>query len=210
MQHFQILEAPLLRIPAVPLKGRFVRLEPFTPALKEPVRAALDTDPGAWSIMVNNGAGVAFDSWWASRMEGVAFGTELAFAVRRLSDGTVVGSTGYYTFRPEHRSVEIGSTYYQPDARSGAVNPDCKLLLLQQAFDSGAVRVEFVTDAVNARSRAALKRLGAVEEGILRRHKITWTGRVRDTVMFSITDEDWPEVRKSLKARLETFLAPAG
>ena len=199
-----------MRIESRPLQGRFVRLEPFTAELREPVRAALATDADAWSIMVSNGGAGGFDGWWASRTAAADAGAELAFAVRRLADGAVVGSSGYYSLRPEHRGVEIGSTFYRPDARSGPVNPECKLLLLEHAFDSGAVRVEFVTDAINARSRAALAKLGAVEEGVLRRHKITWTGRVRDTVMFSITDEDWPRVRKSLKARLETFASAAG
>jgi N-acetyltransferase len=192
----------MLQIEPRLLRGRFIQLEPFTAALKEPVRAALDTDDDAWSIMVNNGGGAGFEDWWAKRLANTAAGSELAFAVRRLADGEVVGSSGYYTLRPEHRGVEIGSTYYRPDARSGPVNPEAKLLLLAAAFDAGAVRVEFVTDAINGRSRAALKKLGAVEEGVLRRHKITWTGRVRDTVMFSITDQDWPAVRAGLQARL--------
>src|SRR3712207_737259 len=187
------------------LEGRFVRLEPFTPELKEPVRAALDTDADAWAIMVNNGGGEGFEAWWRKRLDNTLRGAELAFAVRRLKDGEVVGSSGYYTLRPEHRGVEIGSTYYRPDARSGPVNPEAKLLLLDHAFAAGAVRVEFVTDAVNARSRAALNKLGATEEGVLRRHKITWTGRVRDTVMFSITDQEWPAVREKIQARLETY-----
>ena len=197
-----------MQIEARPLGGRFIRLEPFTAALKAPVRAALDTDDEAWSIMVNNGGGAGFDDWWARRLAATGAGAELAFAVRRLADGEVVGSSGYYTFRPEHRSVEIGSTFYRPDARSGPVNPEAKLLLLGHAFAAGAIRVEFVTDAINARSRAALKRLGAVEEGVLRRHKITWTGRVRDTVMFSITDQDWPAVRAKIQARLEAYAQP--
>jgi RimJ/RimL family protein N-acetyltransferase len=187
------------------LEGRFVRLEPFTPALMEPVRAALDSDPGAWAIMVNNGGGEGFDAWWGKRLGNTLHGVELAFAVRRLADNGVVGSSGYYTLRPEHRGVEIGSTYYRPDARSGPVNPEAKLLLLEHAFSSGALRVEFVTDAINTRSRAALAKLGATEEGVLRRHKVTWTGRVRDTVMFSITDQEWPDVRRKIQARLETY-----
>lgn len=187
---------------AVPLEGRFVRLEPLAPDLKAAVGEALASDEDAWSVMVSNGGPAGFEAWWAARTDGMARGAELPFAVRRLTDGFVVGSTGFYTLRPEHRGVEIGSTYYRPDARSGPVNPECKLLLMRHAFTAGAVRVEFVTDALNARSRAALAKLGAREEGVLRRHKITWTGRVRDTVMFSVTDEDWPAVEARLAARL--------
>ena len=189
------------------LEGRFVRLEPFTPELKAAVSAALATDVETWRIMVTNGGPEGFDGWWASLME---TGKPPMFAVRRLSDGEVVGASGYHDHRPEHLGVAIGHTWYRPDARAGPVNPECKLLLLEHAFAAGALRVEFHTDAINARSRAALRKLGAVEEGVLRRHKLTWTGRMRDTVMFSITDEEWPAVRKSLKARLETFPPPAG
>jgi RimJ/RimL family protein N-acetyltransferase len=197
-----------LRLDPRPLEGRFIRLEPFTPALRPEVQAALATDEEAWAIMVNNGGRSGFDDWWVRRMGGLAADAELPFAVRRISDGVVVGSSGYYTLRREHRGVEIGSTFYQPDARSGPVNPEAKLLLLDNAFAAGAVRVEFVTDAVNARSRAALTKLGAVEEGVLRRHKITWTGRIRDTVMFSIVDAEWPAVRERLLARLAGFSPP--
>ena len=184
------------------LQGRFVRLEPFTPELKAAVGAAQATDVETWRIMVTNGGPGGFADWWMRRLTGTQAGAELAFAVRRLADGAVIGTSGYYTLRPEHRSVEIGSTFYRPDARSGPINPEAKLLLLAHAFTAGAVRVEFVTDAINARSRAALRKLGAVEEGVLRRHKITWTGRIRDTVMFSVTDLDWPAVRVGLEARL--------
>ena len=196
-----------MEIDSRPLQGRFVRLEPFAPELEEPVRAALATDEEAWSIMVTNGGPGGFAGWWAglTRPE-----RPPVFAVRRLADGAVVGASGYHDARPEHRGVAVGHTFYRPDARSGPVNPECKLLLLDHAFAAGAIRVEFHTDAVNAPSRAALRKLGAAEEGVLRRHKITWTGRVRDTVMFSITDEDWPQVRKSLKARLETFASAGG
>lgn len=190
---------------AAPMQGRFVRLEPLTEAQRPDVQAALATDDAAWSIMVNNGGATGFDDWWAARVAGARAGSEAPFAVRHLSDNAIVGTTGFYTIRREHRGVEIGSTFYRPDARSGSVNPECKLLLLTRAFEAGCVRVELVTDAINARSRAAITRLGATEEGLLRRHKITWTGRVRDTVIFSITDEDWPGVRDGLEARLATF-----
>ena len=196
-----------MQIESRPLEGRFVRLEPFAPELKEAVRAALAGDADAWSIMVTNGGAGGFDGWWASA---IAPGSPPRFAVRRLADGEVVGTSGYHDLRPEHRGVAVGHTFYRPDARSGPVNPECKLLLLEHAFAAGAVRVEFHTDAINGRSRAALVKLGAVEEGTLRRHKLTWTGRMRDTVMFSILEEEWPAVRKSLKARLETFPSPAG
>ena len=183
-------------IPHPPLQGRFVRLEPFTPALKDEVRAAMDCDPETWAIMSSNAMGEQFEAWW-SEAEG-----RLAYALRRLADGRVVGSSSYMTLRPEHRGLEIGSTFIQPDARGGPVNPESKRLLLAHAFDSGVVRVEFMVDVRNQRSQAAVRKLGARLEGVLRRHKITWTGHVRDTAVFSITDQDWPAVRAALDERL--------
>jgi RimJ/RimL family protein N-acetyltransferase len=193
-----------MRIEPVVLENRWVRLEPFSPALKEDAKAAINVDPEAWSIMVTTAHGENFDPWWDGFVERRAQGRDTPYVVRRLSDGRVVGVSSLHDLFAQHRRVELGSTFYHPDARGGVVNPASKRLL-QHAFDSGVVRVEIITDAVNARSQAAIARLGAIREGVLRRHKITHTGRVRDTVMFSITDQDWPEVRARLDARLTTF-----
>jgi RimJ/RimL family protein N-acetyltransferase len=117
----------------------------------------------------------------------------------------VVGTTSLYEIHPAYRRCEIGSTFYRPEARGGPVNPACKRLLLGHAFDAGAVRVEIITDAVNAQSQAAIRKLGAKAEGVLRKHKTTWTGRARDTAMFAVIDDDWPEVRDGLDRRLAAF-----
>ncbi|HYC73875.1 GNAT family protein [Brevundimonas sp.] len=194
-----------MRIEPVVLENRWVRLEPFAPEQKEAVRAAISVDPEAWSIMVSTAYGENFDPWWDGFVERMAAGRDTPYAVRRQSDGRIVGTSSLHDLFPQHRRVELGSTFYHPDARGGAVNPASKRLLLQHAFDSGIVRVEIITDAINARSQAAIARLGAVREAVLRRHKITHTGRVRDTVMFAITDQDWPEVRARLDARLAAF-----
>ena len=191
-----------MTLPLAPLEGGLVRLSPLTPDLRDPLRAALDTDAEAWAGMVSNGGGAGFDGWWAEAARDQAAGVRLAYAVRLRTDGTVLGTTSLTSLRPAHRGVEIGSTFYRPQARGGGVNPECKRLLLQHAFDHGALRVELVTDALNARSRAAIAKLGAVEEGVLRAHKVTWTGRVRDTVMFSILASEWPAVRERLDARI--------
>lgn len=188
------------------LENRFVRLEPFAPALEDEVRAALDCDPAAWEGMVSAAHGPHFDGWWASALAAMQAGSRIAWAVR-TPDGRVVGTTSLYEIRPEHRRCELGSTFYRPEVRGGAVNPACKRLLLAHAFDGGAIRVEIITDALNAASRAAIRKLGARDEGVLRKHKITWTGRVRDTAQFAILDDDWPEVRRRMDERLATFLA---
>ncbi len=192
-------------IPHVALEGRFLRLEPFTAALKDEVRAALDCDPETWEIMASSGLGEHFDGWWSGLTALMARNEQLPYAIRRLHDGRVVGTSSYLTLRPAHRGLEVGTTFVHPDARGGPVNPEAKRLLLAHAFDSGVIRAEFMIDVRNRRSQAAVRKLGARPEGVLRRHKITWTGHIRDTAVFSITDGDWPAVRAGLDARLAGF-----
>ncbi|MDY6922636.1 MAG: GNAT family protein [Pseudomonadota bacterium] len=194
-----------MRLRIEPLANRFVRLEPFGPELEAEVRAALDCDPEAWDIMVGAAWGPHFDGWWRSALTAMEEGSRIAYAVRRLSDGPVVGTTSLYEIKPAYRRCEIGSTFYRPEARGGPVNPAAKRLLLGHAFDAGAVRVEIITDAINPASQAAIRKLGARDEGVLRKHKITWKGRIRDTAQFAILDDDWPSVRDRLDARLAAF-----
>ncbi len=194
-----------MKIEAAVLENRWVRAEPLSEALREEVRAAISVDEAAWSIMVSNAYGEAFDSWFDGRVAHMERGGGPAYAVRDLSHGRVVGTSSLHDLVSEHRRVELGSTVFHPQARGGVANPASKRLMLQHAFDNGIIRVEIITDGLNARSQAAIAKLGAVREATLRRHKITWTGRVRDTVMFSITDEDWPEVRDGLDRRLAAF-----
>ena len=196
----------------LPLEGRFVRLEPYAEPLKAELAQTLDVDPDAWSLLSRPGDGAHFDQWWADAAKTRAAGTGISFAVRRLPDRRIVGTTSYLNLRPADRIAEIGASFLHPDVRAGAVNPEMKRLMLAHAFDGGlfgepAHRVEIVTDALNLRSQAAIAKLGAVREGVLRRHKVTWTGRVRDTVMFSIIAEEWPPVRAGLDARLAAFPA---
>ena len=194
-----------MRLDAVPLENRFVRLEPLTAGLEGEMRAVLDCDAASWDIMVAAAYGPYFEGWWGSALKAMAQGTRIAWAVRRREDGAIVGTTSLYEIKPDYRRCEIGSTFYRPEARGGPVNPSCKRLLLGHAFDSGAVRVEILTDAINPGSQAAIRKLGARDEGVLRKHKITFRGRIRDTAQFAILDDDWPEVRARLDRRLEAF-----
>lgn len=196
--------SPML-LAVVPLENSFVRLEPLAPTLEDEVRAALDCDPASWDIMVAAACGPYFDDWWGSAVKAMAQGTRIAWAVRRLDDGAVVGTTSLYEIKPDYRRCEVGSTFYRPEARGGPVNPSCKRLLLGHAFDGGAVRVEILTDAINPWSQAAIRKLGARDEGVLRKHKITFKDRIRDTAQFAILDDDWPGVRDRLDARLAAF-----
>ena len=186
----------------LPLEGRFVRLLPIAPELKEPVRAAVDCDPEAWALLSSTSQGDAFDASWEANLRQNQQGELITYAIERRSDGCVVGRSSYLNIRPSDGGVEIGATFLHPDVRGGAVNPEGKLLMLGHAFASGAIRVELVTDARNLRSQRAIAKLGAVREGVLRHRTITWTGYRRDTVMFSILEAEWPGVRAGLERRL--------
>jgi RimJ/RimL family protein N-acetyltransferase len=147
--------------------------------------------------------GARFDGGWETLRAQQADGRRIPFAV--IHAGEVVGVSTFLDIQPANRAVEIGTTYYRPTARGGVVNPATKRLPLDHAFTAGAARIAFQVDSINARSRAAMKKLGAVEEGILRNDKITWTGRVRSSVIFSILADEWPIVHVSLDERLAAF-----
>lgn len=184
-----------------PIEGRVVRLEPLMLPHKEEVRAALDCDPVSWSILLVNPMGAGFEEYWVVNC-GAPETERLPYVIRRLSDGQVVGMSTYFMASAKYGGVEIGATFLRPDVRAGVVNPEIKLLMLGHAFDSGAVRVQFKVDLRNARSQAAVAKLGAVKEGVLRRDMRTWTGHMRDTVVYSILDSEWPMVKLQLQQRL--------
>ena len=199
----------MMQLNAAIMDGRAIRLEPYSDDNRAEVAAALNCDSEAWSIVGASGQGVNFDSWWRIRMAELTSGTGVPFAIRRLADGAVVGTSSYLELRAKHRSVEIGATFLRPEVRSGIVNPEAKHLMLAAAFGVGAVRVEILTDLRNRRSQAAIAKLGATREGVLRQHKITWTGHVRDTVCYSILDREWPAVKAGLEARMAELASAA-
>jgi N-acetyltransferase len=183
------------------LTGRFIALEPLEErhhgALIEAAR-----DPETWTYMPVDD----FEKRLPWMVAENAAGRLMTFVV--LKDGRVAGSSSYLNIAPQDARVEIGFTWYTAQARGGPVNPEAKLLLLRNAFDAHYHRVEFKTDARNARSRAALAKLGAREEGILRGHmwmapsRLRDKGYFRDSVYFSILSSEWPAVRESLQKRL--------
>jgi RimJ/RimL family protein N-acetyltransferase len=194
-----------MEITAPALAGRWVRLEPLADEHREPLRVAADNDR-IWEHMTLLARGDGFDQWFVSAVVQRDAGKRVPFAVRLLATGELVGSTSYLDPVPEHKRVEIGATWYRPDVWATAVNPECKLLLLGHAFYAlGLNRVSFVTDVRNERSQAAIAKLGATREGVLRSHMLTRNGRVRDSVLFSITAGEWPQVRDRLNARLAAF-----
>ena len=184
------------------LTGCFVQLEPLDERHRDGLRAAAD-DERIWAHTLIDARGPGFDRWFDDARARLAAAQQLPFAVRRLADQALIGSTSYLDPAPQHRRVEIGSTWYVPAAWGTVVNPECKLLLLTHAFETlGMNRVQLCTDLRNTRSQAAIAKLGAVQEGVLRNHMITQGGRIRDTVVFSIVVSEWPQVKEALTARV--------
>ena len=183
------------------LENAFVRLEPMAEGHREGLRLACNADQRIWTELYPfSWANEHFEPTWSKLMADQAAGATQAYAV--LVGGEVVGITTFYAIEAANAVVEVGGTYYRPDQRGGATNPAAKRLMMGHAFGCGARRVVYRVDALNARSRAAVTKLGATQEGILRQDRLTWTGRIRDTVIFSILQDEWPEVRKRLDARL--------
>ncbi len=129
-----------------------------------------------------------------------AGGTQIPFAIIERKNGKAIGSTRYLDIRRNDRGLEIGWTWIGTAYQRTVVNTECKYLLLRHAFeDLGAVRVQLKTDLRNVRSQRAIERLGAVREGVLRRHIVLWDGFIRDTVYYSIIQSEWPEAKRRLE-----------
>jgi N-acetyltransferase len=192
-----------VKVNSVTLSGRHVRLEPLTLEHTERMFVAA-ADPEIWRWTLTHIASLDdmrayIDSAVAAQWDGTA----LPFATVDPATGEVIGSTRFGNIDMANRRVEIGWTWLRRDRQRTACNTEAKYLMLSHAFDVlGCIRVELKTDALNQQSRAAILRIGAVEEGILRSHMITATGRVRDSAMYSILDREWPAVRARLEARL--------
>ncbi len=188
------------------LAGRLVRLEPLTPGHAPALFAALAAGPEVWRWLTMPPPetvaqmGTLIDDDLALQ----ARGELVPFAQVEQATGRVAGHTTYMNISRRDRGLEIGGTWLgKPWHRTG-INTEAKYLLLRHAFEGlGAVRVQLKTDARNVQSQTAIARLGAVREGVLRKHMLSQHGFVRDSVMFSVTDDEWPAV----KARLEGLLA---
>jgi len=185
------------------LDGQQVRLEPLTKAHAEAlIAAAADGDLWNSNVTIIPSRDTIADYIQAA-LDGQAQGRELPFVIINKSSNRIVGTTRFYEIRSNDRAVAIGYTWLAKSAQRTAVNTESKLLLLTHAFEHWRCnRVELITDVLNEQSRAAILRLGAKQEGILRKHLILPSGRVRDSVLFSIIDDEWPEVKDRLMAKL--------
>jgi RimJ/RimL family protein N-acetyltransferase len=187
------------------LAGRAIDLVPLAAAHREALRAAAALDEGIWTYFPIgfNGAGEDFDPWFDRTLRLSAAALHYPFAVQRRADGAIVGTTRLYDMAAVHRRLAVGSTWYVPEARGSLVNAEVRLVTLTHVFETlGVNRVELITDPRNLSSQAAMKLLGAVREGVIRRHLIYKDGRVRDSLLFSIIAEEWPAVRRRLVATL--------
>ena len=192
-----------MEISPITLEGQHARLEPLTQAHVGPLIAAA-SDGELWNTQVTiipQPAGMK--DYIQAALDGQAQGRELPFVTIRKSSNQVVGTTRFYEIRPPDRAAAIGYTWLAASAQRTAINTESKLLLLAHAFEHWRCnRVELITDVLNEQSRAAILRLGAKQEGILRKHLILPSGRVRDSVLFSIVDDEWPQVKETLAKRL--------
>jgi N-acetyltransferase len=193
-------------IAPVVLEGRHIRLEPLQKSHLTGL-AAVGLDPELWRwiprpVRTVEEMAAYIETALREREQGVS----LPFALVERQTGRAVGSTRYANIERTHHRVEIGWTWVAREWQRTAINTEAKYLLLKHAFETlGCIRVELKTDSLNERSRAAILRIGAREEGIFRNHMITASRRIRHSVYFSIVDSEWPAV----KARLEKMLDPA-
>ena len=169
-----------------PMIGEGCRAEPLTEGHREAMRAACAEDADIWQIYYVSYAPDHFDASFDALIAREGW---RPFA---LYDGeSFVGIRCYINIDESRQTLEIGSTFYRPSHRATGFNRRCKAMMLGRAFDSGIRRVEFRVDSRNQRSQAAMKKIGAVREGVMRADRITWTGHIRDTVLFAILKDEW-------------------
>jgi N-acetyltransferase len=190
----------------VTLEGMHVRLEPLAKAhLKGLAEIGLDEELWRW-IPTPVRTTEEMAAYIATALKEQEQGVSLPFAIVEKALGRAIGSTRYGNIDRTHHRVEIGWTWVAREWQRTAMNTETKYLLLRHAFETlGCMRVELKTDSLNERSRAAILRIGAREEGIFRNHMITASGRIRHTVYFSIIDSEWPAVKARLEAKLDVL-----
>ena len=186
------------------LENAHVRLRPFGEAMDAPELYALnERAPEIFRLWSHWAPGDWVSEWIDMIRKRTIDGSMIPFTVTHPSDGAFLGITSWLDPSEANKTVEIGMTCYAPEAQGTAVNPSCKRLLMAHVFEAwGARRVQYQVDERNMRSRTAVLKLGAVQEGVLRNHKTVGNGFVRNTVFFSILDREWPDVKARLDARI--------
>ena len=171
---------------AQPMTGDGCRAEPFTEALRDALKAACAEDSEVWAIYANNFGPDGFDASIDSYVQNPRNRTFVLY-----DGGELAGMSSFLGIDEARQVLEIGGTFYRPHLRGTGFNRRVKAMMLERAFSSGIRRVEFRVDQRNKRSQAAMKKLGAVREGVMRADRITWTDHVRDTVLFAILRDEW-------------------
>jgi RimJ/RimL family protein N-acetyltransferase len=191
-----------LVVPPVTLEGRAVRLEPLRQEHAAALASICEDEVFEFTSQVLR-TQADLEAYIAAAAEAAGRGTEQPFFIRDRETGAPLGTTRYMTISRNDRNLEIGHTWLGRRAWRTRVNTECKFLLLRHAFEQLRVmRVQFKTDARNARSRAAIERIGAKFEGILRNHMLVRGGVVRDSAYYSVIDTEWPQVKVQLEERL--------
>jgi RimJ/RimL family protein N-acetyltransferase len=190
-----------MNVEPVRLEGSSLRLEPLTPDHVPELWTRVHPEIFRWlAEWPRDDSYAAFEAWMHGTISAAA---SRPFAMVLRETGETVGTTSYMDIRPAHRALEIGRTWIGKDWQGSRVNPESKYLLFRHAFETlGALRVQLKTDLNNLRSQRAVEKLGAAREGVLRRFQIRSNGLPRDTVMYSVIAEEWPEVKARLEARL--------
>ncbi len=193
----------------VVLEGHFVRLAPMTLEHHAGL-SAVGLDPEIWRYtLVVVKTPEEMRAYMDDALKLQQSGTTLPFVTIERSSGRVVGSTRFGNYDPANRRIEIGWTWIAPPWQRTAINTEAKYLMLSHAFERlGCVRVELKTDVLNTPSRKAMLRIGAKEEGVLRKHSLVWSGRYRDSIYYSILDDEWPGVKQELEKMLTARTSP--
>jgi RimJ/RimL family protein N-acetyltransferase len=199
--------AKMMDVKPIVLTGKHVRLEALTEAHVAGL-AEIGIGHDFWKFMVYGDMNTEADmrGWVLDLLGRQKAGTDLPFVAIHLASGKIAGATRYLNIMPKDRGLEVGGTWYGLDFQRTPVNTECKYLLFRHAFEElKCIRLQLKTDSLNTRSQAAIERIGAKREGILRNHMILPDGRYRDSVFYSILDTEWADVKKKLEEMMKKY-----
>jgi RimJ/RimL family protein N-acetyltransferase len=196
-----------MQIDTSKLRGTHVYLETLQPQHMD-VLKSLTRDARLWeytkTLVVNDTFDAQFETYIQTAFDERASGGQHSFVIRQTGNNAIIGMTRYYKIEPAHKRLSIGYTWYIPEVWGQVHNKECKLLLLQYAFEELQFqRVEFEVAHQNIRSQKAVEKIGGLREGRLRKHGLHADGTVRDTFVFSIIDDEWPEKKAALKTLMQ-------
>ena len=194
-------------IERVTLQGKYVRLEPISEAHIDGL-AEIGIGHEFWKFMLYGAMNTKddFRFFVTDLLEREKAGTDLPFVAIHLPSGRIAGCTRYLNIMPKDKGLEVGGTWYGLDFQRTPVNTECKYLLFSHAFETlKCIRLQLKTDSLNTRSQAAIERIGAKKEGVLRNHMITPEGRIRHSVFYSVIDTEWEDVKKRLEEMMKKY-----